>query len=79
MFIDKYEALRTEEDVHVLTGALKLFLRELSEPIFPQSSGKEFMSAISMSWIIHLKIKSTNKIINSQFRRAKHETEISNH
>ena len=45
-FADKYDALRTEEDVHVLTGALKLFLRELSEPIFPQCMHREFMSAI---------------------------------
>uniref|UniRef100_A0A915D5N2 Rho-GAP domain-containing protein n=1 Tax=Ditylenchus dipsaci TaxID=166011 RepID=A0A915D5N2_9BILA len=43
---DKYEALQTEDDVHVLTGALKLFFRELSEPIFPTSLNKDFMSAI---------------------------------
>ncbi|KAI1721302.1 rhoGAP domain-containing protein [Ditylenchus destructor] len=43
---DKYDALYTEDDVHVLTGSLKLFFRELSEPIFPFNMNKEFMSAI---------------------------------
>lgn len=32
----------------MLTGALKLFFRELSEPIFPISMNREFMSAIRM-------------------------------
>lgn len=39
--------MRHEEDIHVLTGALKLFLRELAEPIFPASIHKDFMSAMS--------------------------------
>lgn len=30
----------------MLTGALKLFFRELSEPIFPLFMNKDFMSAI---------------------------------
>lgn len=41
--------LNKEEDVHVLTGTLKLFLRELSDPIIPSELNKEFMSAISKS------------------------------
>lgn len=45
-FLDRYEALQNEDDVHVLTGALKLFFRELSDSIFPISFNKEFMSAI---------------------------------
>ena len=27
--------MKTEENVHALTGALKLFLRELTEPVIP--------------------------------------------
>ncbi|XP_024141066.2 rho GTPase-activating protein 27 isoform X1 [Oryzias melastigma] len=34
------------EDVHVITGALKLFFRELPEPLFPYSHFEAFISAI---------------------------------
>ncbi|XP_034715868.1 rho GTPase-activating protein 27 isoform X2 [Etheostoma cragini] len=34
------------EDVHVITGALKLFFRELPEPLFPFSHFDNFISAI---------------------------------
>uniref|UniRef100_H3DAA7 Rho GTPase activating protein 27 n=1 Tax=Tetraodon nigroviridis TaxID=99883 RepID=H3DAA7_TETNG len=34
------------EDVHVITGALKLFFRELPEPLFPYSQFNKFVSAI---------------------------------
>ncbi|XP_034049272.1 rho GTPase-activating protein 27-like isoform X2 [Thalassophryne amazonica] len=34
------------EDVHVITGALKLFFRELPEPLFPYSNFNEFINAI---------------------------------
>ncbi|XP_042254142.1 rho GTPase-activating protein 27 isoform X1 [Thunnus maccoyii] len=34
------------EDVHVITGALKLFFRELPEPLFPYSHFNGFISAI---------------------------------
>uniref|UniRef100_A0A087YES5 Rho GTPase activating protein 27 n=1 Tax=Poecilia formosa TaxID=48698 RepID=A0A087YES5_POEFO len=34
------------EDVHVITGALKLFFRELPEPLFPFSHFNEFVTAI---------------------------------
>ncbi|XP_077475132.1 rho GTPase-activating protein 27 isoform X1 [Stigmatopora argus] len=36
------------EDVHVLTGALKLFLRELPEPLFPFSFFDKFIAAIQV-------------------------------
>uniref|UniRef100_A0A158PAW8 Rho GTPase-activating protein 12 n=1 Tax=Angiostrongylus cantonensis TaxID=6313 RepID=A0A158PAW8_ANGCA len=41
---DKYAALVSEEDVHVLTGALKLFFRELAEPVFPPSLTKDYLN-----------------------------------
>ncbi|XP_035469726.1 rho GTPase-activating protein 27 isoform X2 [Scophthalmus maximus] len=34
------------EDVHVITGALKLFFRELPEPLFPYSHFENFIAAI---------------------------------
>lgn len=34
------------EEVHVVTGALKLFLRELPEPLFPFSFFDKFIAAI---------------------------------
>ncbi|KAM7370563.1 hypothetical protein PAMP_010098 [Pampus punctatissimus] len=37
------------EDVHVITGALKLFFRELPEPLFPFSHFNKFISAIRIS------------------------------
>ncbi|CAL8304191.1 unnamed protein product [Lota lota] len=37
------------EDVHVITGALKLFFRELPEPLFPFSHFNSFIAAIRSS------------------------------
>ncbi|KAM4691299.1 rho GTPase-activating protein 27 [Rhinophrynus dorsalis] len=37
------------EDVHVITGALKLFFRELPEPLFPYSHFDKFIEAIKIS------------------------------
>ncbi|XP_040213972.1 rho GTPase-activating protein 15 [Rana temporaria] len=34
------------EDIHVVTGALKMFFRELSEPLFPRSFFEQFVEAI---------------------------------
>ncbi|KAM9296537.1 rho GTPase-activating protein 27-like [Gastrophryne carolinensis] len=36
------------EDVHVITGALKLFFRELPEPLFPYSHFNDFIDAIKL-------------------------------
>ncbi|XP_075132897.1 rho GTPase-activating protein 27 [Leptodactylus fuscus] len=37
------------DDVHVITGALKLFFRELPEPLFPYSHFDQFIEAIKLS------------------------------
>lgn len=37
------------EEIHVITGALKLFLRELPEPLFPFTFFERFIAAIQMS------------------------------
>ncbi|KAM6904767.1 rho GTPase-activating protein 27 [Xenentodon cancila] len=36
------------EEIHVITGALKLFFRELPEPLFPFSSFDKFIAAIQV-------------------------------
>ncbi|NWV81885.1 RHG27 protein, partial [Dasyornis broadbenti] len=36
------------EDIHVVTGALKLFLRELPEPLIPFSHFDKFIAAIKI-------------------------------
>ncbi|XP_063328684.1 rho GTPase-activating protein 27-like isoform X2 [Pelmatolapia mariae] len=36
------------EEIHVITGALKLFLRELPEPLFPFSVFEKFIAAIQV-------------------------------
>jgi len=35
------------EDIHVTTGALKMFFRELPEPLFSYGSFSDFVNAIS--------------------------------
>ncbi|XP_060111846.1 rho GTPase-activating protein 27 [Heteronotia binoei] len=51
--VDHDERLDLEEgrwdDVHVITGALKLFFRELPEPLFPFSHFDKFIAAIKIS------------------------------
>ncbi|ERE68633.1 rho GTPase-activating protein 27 [Cricetulus griseus] len=48
------------EDVHVITGALKLFFRELPEPLFPFSHFHQFIAAIRnptyLTWYFTSKI-----------------------
>uniref|UniRef100_A0A915HZ78 Rho GTPase activating protein n=1 Tax=Romanomermis culicivorax TaxID=13658 RepID=A0A915HZ78_ROMCU len=45
---DKYALLQNETDVHVLTGALKLFFRELPNSLFPVEMTKDFLNAIKL-------------------------------
>ncbi|CAN2389034.1 regulation of cell shape [Pristimantis euphronides] len=37
------------EDIHVVTGALKMFFRELPDPLFPHSFFEQFVEAIKIS------------------------------
>lgn len=39
------------EDIHVITGALKMFFRELPEPLFTYNHFNDFVNAISKSCI----------------------------
>ncbi|PRD22190.1 UNVERIFIED_CONTAM: Rho GTPase-activating protein 15 [Trichonephila clavipes] len=45
---DDYSCLKEEDDVHVLTGALKMFFREMKEPLFPFSMFDKFLNAIAL-------------------------------
>lgn len=42
---NKLEVIDQEQDVHVLTGALKLFFRELKEPLIPYGAFDKAISA----------------------------------
>lgn len=43
---DDYSVLTLEEDIHVLTGALKMFFRHMKEPLFPYNLFNKFLKAI---------------------------------
>ncbi|XP_063987414.1 uncharacterized protein LOC135167794 [Diachasmimorpha longicaudata] len=64
--VDQYKlsVLSQEEDVHVLTGALKLFFRELKEPLIPSSFFKEALNA-SMLKKTSAKIQSFREIVKA--------------
>ncbi|KAG7234334.1 hypothetical protein INR49_004905, partial [Caranx melampygus] len=50
------------EDIHVVTGALKMFFRELPEPLFPFSSFQPFVEAIKIKESKQ-KIQAVKKLI----------------
>lgn len=52
------------EDIHVITGALKMFFRELPEPLFTFSHFNDFVNAISKSL--------PKKLLNSCIAISKH-------
>ncbi|KAL1785822.1 rho GTPase-activating protein 15 isoform X1 [Sigmodon hispidus] len=54
------------EDIHVVTGALKMFFRELSEPLFPYSFFERFVEAIICK-------ESTKKVTKKQDYNARIE------
>ncbi|XP_011306416.1 uncharacterized protein [Fopius arisanus] len=64
--VDQYNlsVLSQEEDVHVLTGALKLFFRELKEPLIPSSFFKEALNA-SMLKKTSAKIQCFREIVKA--------------
>lgn len=44
---DNYTNIATEPNVHVLTGLLKMFLRDMKEPLLPCASFEPLMAAMS--------------------------------
>jgi hypothetical protein len=46
------EVLELEEDVHVLTGALKLFFRELKKPLIPFEHFSKALKASSEYFLV---------------------------
>uniref|UniRef100_A0A3P9GZ45 Rho GTPase-activating protein 15 n=1 Tax=Oryzias latipes TaxID=8090 RepID=A0A3P9GZ45_ORYLA len=60
------------EDVHVITGALKLFFRELPEPLFPFSHFDAFISAIRIS-DYNAKLSRIYELVKS-LPQANHDT-----
>ncbi|XP_018093635.1 rho GTPase-activating protein 27 isoform X2 [Xenopus laevis] len=66
--VDQEENINLEdgrwEDVHVLTGALKLFFRELPEPLFPFSHFDMFIETIKLNDPV-LKKKQLKELIQS--------------
>uniref|UniRef100_A0ACB8G2M3 Rho GTPase-activating protein 15 n=1 Tax=Sphaerodactylus townsendi TaxID=933632 RepID=A0ACB8G2M3_9SAUR len=45
------------EDIHVVTGALKMFFRELPEPLFPYCFFEQFVKAIILGLYYQNKTK----------------------
>ncbi|CAN7996212.1 unnamed protein product [Ixodes hexagonus] len=43
---DDYTVLAVEEDIHVLTGALKMFFRHMKEPLFPFNLFNKVLKAV---------------------------------
>ncbi|XP_071250334.1 rho GTPase-activating protein 27-like isoform X2 [Salvelinus alpinus] len=60
------------EDIHVITGALKLFFRELPEPLFPFSHFSRFIQAIR-TVDYHLKVSYMRELVES-LPRPNHDT-----
>ncbi|XP_061087660.1 rho GTPase-activating protein 27-like isoform X2 [Conger conger] len=52
------------EDIHVITGALKLFFRELPEPLFPFSHFNSFLAAIKIPDVT-IKVNQMRKLVKA--------------
>ncbi|KAM9851065.1 rho GTPase-activating protein 15 isoform 2-T2 [Aulostomus maculatus] len=60
------------EDIHVITGALKMFFRELPEPLFPFCFFQQFVDAIKIK-DPKLKVQAMKKLIE-QLPKANQDT-----
>uniref|UniRef100_A0A9J8AWR5 Rho GTPase activating protein 12a n=1 Tax=Cyprinus carpio carpio TaxID=630221 RepID=A0A9J8AWR5_CYPCA len=60
------------EDIHVTTGALKMFFRELPEPLFPYAFFNNFISAIKMP-DYRQKVQAVKDLMK-QLPRPNHDT-----
>uniref|UniRef100_A0A7N8X573 Rho GTPase activating protein 15 n=1 Tax=Mastacembelus armatus TaxID=205130 RepID=A0A7N8X573_9TELE len=60
------------EDIHVVTGALKMFFRELPEPLFPFRFFQPFVEAIKIKETKH-KIQTVKKLIQD-LPKPNHDT-----
>ncbi|XP_028447914.1 rho GTPase-activating protein 15 [Perca flavescens] len=60
------------EDVHVVTGALKMFFRELPEPLFPFRFFQSFVEAVKIKESKH-KIQAVKKLIQ-ELPKPNHDT-----
>ncbi|XP_018409552.1 PREDICTED: rho GTPase-activating protein 15 [Nanorana parkeri] len=60
------------EDIHVVTGALKMFFRELSEPLFPRSFFEQFVEAIRIQ-DSDLQVKTMRNLVK-QLPVTNHDT-----
>ncbi|KAM9305869.1 rho GTPase-activating protein 15 [Gastrophryne carolinensis] len=60
------------EDIHVVTGALKMFFRELPEPLFPRSFFEQFVEAIRIQ-DSDLQIKTIRNLVK-QLPAPNHDT-----
>lgn len=67
---DQYGGLWREEDVHVLTGLLKMFFREMPEPLFPCDRFESLMKFIA--------IKNKDAKLDA-FRRLVHDLPENNY
>ncbi|KAL3988897.1 hypothetical protein ACER0C_013215 [Sarotherodon galilaeus] len=60
------------EDIHVTTGALKMFFRELPEPLFTYNLFHDFVSAIKISDYKH-RVQSIKELVR-QLPKPNHDT-----
>uniref|UniRef100_A0AAY4ATA4 Rho GTPase-activating protein 15 n=1 Tax=Denticeps clupeoides TaxID=299321 RepID=A0AAY4ATA4_9TELE len=74
--VDQEEELNLEqsqwEDIHVITGAVKMFFRELPEPLFPFRFFEPFVEAIK-SKDAKQKVQAVKKLIH-QLPKPNHDT-----